>query len=197
MMKSVCVFSGSSPGASAVYGEVARMLGEELAARKLELVYGGGSMGLMGAVAKAVLDGGGNVIGVIPEALAKAEVAYTDLPDLRIVPSMHARKHTMAGLADGFIALPGGLGTFEEFFEVATWTQLEIHAKPCGLLNVNGYYDHLLQFLDHTVQEAFIRKEHREMILVDTDPGGLLDQLAEFKPPVVDKVSWIKALNKM
>jgi uncharacterized protein (TIGR00730 family) len=196
-MKRICVFSGSSPGASPDYAAAARELGKELVARKLELVYGGGSVGLMGAVAQVVLQNGGNVIGVIPEALAKAEVAYTDLPDLRIVPSMHARKQLMAELADGFIALPGGLGTFEEFFEVATWTQLEIHAKPCGLLNVNGYYGHLLQFLDHAVAESFIRKEHREMILVEENPGGLLDQLAEFKPPVVDKVSWIKAINKM
>ena len=196
-MKRICVFSGSSPGASPVYVEVARKLGEELVSRKLELVYGGGSVGLMGAVAKAVMERGGKVIGVITEALAKAEVALTELPDLRVVPSMHARKQTMAELADGFIALPGGLGTFEEFFEVTTWTQLKIHAKPCGLLNVHGYYDHLLEFLDHAVEEAFIRKEHREMILVDTDPDGLLDQLAHFQPPVVDKVSWIRELNNM
>jgi hypothetical protein len=190
------VFSGSSPGASPAYSAVARKLGEELVARKLELVYGGGSVGLMGAVAKAVMASGGHVIGVITEALAKAEVALLDLPDLRVVPSMHARKHLMADLADGFIALPGGLGTFEEILEAATWTQLQIHAKPCGLLNVNGYYDHLLAFLDHAREEAFIRQEHRDMILVDEDPGSLLDRCAAFRPPNVNKAAWIKELNK-
>lgn len=159
------------------------------------MVYGGASVGLMGRLAETVMEGGGNVIGVIPSSLADKEVALTRLPDLRVVPSMHDRKAMMADLADGFIALPGGLGTLEEFFEAQTWTQLGIHTKPCGLLNVSGYFNKLVDFLDEARDKLFIRPEHRSMILVEDDPVILLDRFETYKQPVVDKAEWILSLS--
>ena len=188
-MRRVCVFCGSSPGANVQYAALARWLGEILARRGLGLVYGGGNVGLMGMLADAVSKAGGHVIGVIPQSLVDREVAHTGLPDLRIVGSMHERKALMADLADGFIALPGGIGTLEEFCEILTWAQLGLHQKPCGLINVAGYFDHLMAFLDHSVSERFLRPEHRSMVLVEADPETLLDRFAAYRPPQLEK--WI------
>ena len=188
-MKRVCVFAGSSSGAQPEYRTVAEALGRELAARQIGLVYGGAHVGLMGAVADAVLASQGQVTGVIPEGLVVKEVAHKGLADLRVVASMHERKALMADLADGFIALPGGWGTVEEFFEILTWGQLGIHQKPCGLLNVQGYFDSLLSFVGHSVEEGFVRREYCSMIAISDSPGALLDVLALYKPPLVEK--WI------
>lgn len=188
-MRSLCVFCGSSPGARPEYAATARLLGTSLARRAVRLVYGGARVGLMRELADAVLRAGGEVTGVIPESLRAREVAHTELRDLRIVGSMHERKALMSDLADGFLAIPGGAGTLEEFFEVWTWGQLGLHRKPCGLLNVAGYFDGLLTFLDHAVGERFVRIEHRAMVLVDDDAGRLLDRFAAYHPPEVPK--WI------
>lgn len=189
-MKRVCVFCGSSPGARQEYVDAAVHLGEILAERKVGLVYGGGNVGLMGYTASAVVHSGGEVIGVIPKSLVKREVAYTGPIDLRVVDTMHERKALMADLSDGFIALPGGLGTLEEFFEVLTWSQLGMHKKPCGFLNIAHYYDRVLGFLDHSVDQLFIEPEHRAMVLVDESPEGLLDQFDAYRPPTADKATW-------
>jgi uncharacterized protein (TIGR00730 family) len=188
-MKRVCVFCGSSPGAREEYAATARQLAGDLVARGCELVYGGGNVGLMGVVADAVLARGGRVIGVIPEVLLAKEVAHRGLTELRVVASMHERKAVMTDLADAFVALPGGLGTLEELFEVLTWSQLGLHAKPCGLLNVCGYFDGLLAFLDHAVKERLLKDKHRALLLGGDDPASLLDRLEAWRPPQVDK--WI------
>ncbi len=188
-MRRVCVFCGSSIGNQRAYSEAAEALGAVLAERGIGLVYGGGNVGLMGVIADAVMAGGGNVIGVIPQSLADREIAHTGVTELRVVDSMHARKAMMAELADAFIAMPGGVGTFEEFFEVVTWTQLGLHRKPCGLLNVNGFYAPLVVFIDQAVTEGFIKPVHRAAIVVDSDPGRLLDTLGTIKLPDVPK--WI------
>lgn len=188
-MRSVCVFCGSGPGANPTYLDLARRTGAVLAERGLTLVYGGGGVGLMGELADAALAVGGHVIGVIPEALAKREVAHLGLPDLRVVGSMHERKALMAELADAFIALPGGLGTLEELFEIVTWAQLGLHAKPCGLVNTDGYYDHLITFLDHAVTARFVRPEHRALIMVEPGPAALLERFDGFVAPQLEK--WI------
>ncbi|MBD1877197.1 TIGR00730 family Rossman fold protein [Nodosilinea sp. FACHB-131] len=188
-MKSICIYCGSNFGERGSYLEAAQGLGAEMAQRGITLVYGGGNVGLMGAVADSVLAASGKVIGVIPQALVDKEVAHTGLSDLRIVDSMHERKSLMADLADGFIALPGGLGTLEEFCEVATWTQLGLHKKACGLLNIDGFYDGLLSFLNHATQEKFIRPEHRNIVLAEEDPAKLIEKLSQFEVPVVHK--WI------
>jgi uncharacterized protein (TIGR00730 family) len=188
-MQRLCVFCGSSPGANSQYAELARHLGALLARRGLGLVYGGGNVGLMGLLADAVVRGGGQVIGVIPQSLVDREVAHSGLSDLRVVGSMHERKALMAELADGFVALPGGIGTLEEFCEILTWAQLGLHQKPCGLINVAGYFDRLMGFLDHAVSERFLRPEHRAMVLVEADPETLLDRFAAHRPPQLEK--WI------
>ena len=169
-MKRICVFCGSSPGARPEYIKTARELGTALAKNKIGLVYGGAKVGMMGAVASATMEAKGEVTGVIPKELVKKEVAFTGITDLRIVNSMHERKALMADLSDGFIALPGGLGTIEEFFEVLTWAQLGIHKKPCGFLNVSGYYDKAIEFIDHAVEEQFIGPASRSLILADESP---------------------------
>lgn len=189
-MKRICVFCGSSPGARPAYAEAARELGRLLAATGIDLVYGGASVGLMGILARTVLDGGGRVTGVIPRMLEEKEIALTRLSDLRVVESMHERKALMAELSDGFIALPGGIGTIEEFVEVLTWLQLGIHGKPCGLLNSDGYYDRLLDFFDHMAAEGFIRPECREAVLVDRDPAELLKKMSLYRAPLPDKAAW-------
>jgi len=181
------VFSGSHPGARPEYAAAAQALGRDLALRGLRVVYGGGGTGLMAQVADAALAAGGEVIGVIPQHLVDDEVAHLGLPELRVTGTMHERKATMAGLADGFIALPGGFGTLEEFAEVVTWAQLGLQAKPCGLLDVAGYYRPLLAFFDHAVAERFVRAEHRAMVLADTDPGRLLDAMERWTPPIIGK----------
>jgi len=188
-MRRVCVFAGSSSGAHADYVDAARQLGHTLGERRIGVVYGGACVGLMGVMADAALATGTEVTGVIPSALVAKEIAHRGLTDLRIVASMHERKALMADLSDAFIALPGGWGTLEEFFEVLTWGQLGLHRKPCGLLNVRGYFDRLLSFLDHTVDEGFVRREFRSMIAVSPSPAALLDKLASHQPPTVEK--WI------
>ena len=178
-MKKVCVFCGSSRGNNPAYLAAAQQVGELLARRGLTLVYGGGNVGLMGAVADAALDAGGAVIGVIPESLVRWEVAHRELTELQVVDTMHARKARMADLADGFLALPGGFGTLDEFCEILTWAQLGLHAKPCGLLNVAGFYDALLAQLDRTVADGLLRPEHRALVLDDTDPERLLERMRD------------------
>lgn len=188
-MRRVCVFLGSNSGRRLEYKEAAAALGTALAQRGLGLVYGGSSVGLMGVLADAALAAGGEVIGIIPQRLVDKEVAHNGLADLRVVSSMHERKALMAELADGFVALPGGIGTLEELFEVWTWAQLGGHEKPCALMNVAGYYDRLLGFLDHAVEEGFLRPVHRNMVVVADQPGPLLDMLGDYKAPDVTK--WI------
>lgn len=183
----ICVFCGSNAGARPAYGQAAAWLGTLLAQRGIGLVYGGASVGLMGMVADAAHAGGGEVIGVIPEALVHHEIAHTGLDDLRIVASMHERKATMADLSDAFIALPGGAGTLEELFEVWTWAQLGAHSKPCALLNVDGFYDTLAAFLDSVVEERFLAREHRDMLIVDDDPERLLAAIDAYRPPTRSK----------
>lgn len=181
------MFAGSSGGARPAYRAAAESLGRELARRRVELVYGGAHVGLMGAVADATLASGGRVTGVIPASLVAKEVAHQELSELRVVASMHERKALMADLSDGFLALPGGWGTWEELFEVLTWAQLGLHGKPCGLLNVEGYFDGLLAFVEHAVGEGFVRREHGAMLLVSTGAPGLLDMLESYRTPVVEK----------
>ena len=188
-MRSACVFCGSRSGTEPAYDEAARELGRTLAAENITLVYGGGRVGLMGVVAEAALGAGGEVVGVIPQALLEREIAHTGLTDLRVVGSMHERKALMSELSEGFIALPGGTGTLEEFFEVLTWAQLGEHRKPCALLNAGRYYDPLLVLFDHMVAKGFLSEEHRAMVLVETEPEALLEALAGYKPPRV--VKWI------
>ena len=189
----LCVFCGSSLGGDQAYKRAAAALGAELAARGIGLVYGGASVGLMGVVADAALEAGGEAIGVLPEALADLEIAHEGLSELRIVASMHERKAQMAALSEGFIALPGGIGTLEETFEVWTWSQLSIHAKPVGLLNVNGFYDRLEAFLDHMTAEAFVKPVHRNIMLADADPAALIDRLIEADVPTDRK--WVDELK--
>lgn len=179
----ICVYAGSNPGGDPAYREAARALGEELAGRGIGLVYGGGRTGLMGAVSEGCRAAGGHVTGIIPGFLEQKEIANHAISDLRVVSSMHERKTLMADLSDGFIALPGGIGTFEELFEIWTWSQLGQHRKPCALLNVGGFYDRLVAFLDEVVQEGFLNEDHRSTLLVGTDAGPLLDALAAYEPP--------------
>ena len=188
-MKRVCVYCGSSLGNNPIYREMAEEMGALLARRGIGLVYGGGNVGLMGIVADAAIAGGGEVIGVIPHSLATREIAHAGVSDLRVVDSMHTRKAMMADLSDAFIAMPGGVGTFEEFFEAVTWTQLGLHRKPCGLLNVGGFYTPLAAFIDQAVTEGFIKPIHRDIIVVDDNPERLLDSLAAIELPDVPK--WI------
>jgi uncharacterized protein (TIGR00730 family) len=178
----ICVFCGTNPGERPEYGAAARALGKLLADEDIELVYGGASVGIMGELADAVHEGGGHVTGIIPQQLMKKEAAHTGIPDLIVVASMHQRKSQMADMADGFIALPGGIGTLEGFFEILTWGQLGIHNKPCGVLNVAGYFDLLTGFLDHAVREGFLTDEHRQMIMVESDPGKLLERMGQYAP---------------
>jgi uncharacterized protein (TIGR00730 family) len=187
-MKKVCVNCGSSPGFDAVYKEAARKLGRALVKDNLELVYGGAEVGLMGEVADAVIEAGGAATGVIPQAIAH-KVSHRGLTRLYVVASMHERKQKMFDLSDAFIALPGGFGTFEEITELLTWAQLGFHKKPCGLINVSGYFDLFLSFLDHAVREGFIKREHREMLLVSEDPIELLKRLRTYAAPDIEK--WI------
>jgi uncharacterized protein (TIGR00730 family) len=195
VIERVCVFCGSSPGAQPEYVQAARRLGETLAGWGLTLVYGGAKVGAMGQLARAALAAGGQVIGVIPRALVEMEVAYTGLSDLRVVDSMHERKALMADLSDAFIALPGGLGTIDEFFEVLTWAQLGMHQKPCGLLNVCGYYDRLVDFLDHTVEQQFVQAAHRQMVLMADDTDTLVKAFMAYQPPRANKAEWILRMS--
>lgn len=186
----LCVFCGSNAGHDPIYMAAARLLGESLARNGIDLVYGGASVGLMGAVADSALAHGGRVIGVMPQALVDKEIAHNGLSDLRVVGSMHERKALMAELADGFIALPGGLGTFEELFEVWTWAQLGYHEKPCALLNAGGFYDKLTSFLDDVVERGFVKPVHRAMLIVESDPPALIEAIRAYEPPKV--IKWIR-----
>lgn len=186
-MKSICVYCGSSPGTQKIYAEKARELGRIFAEQKITLVYGGAKIGLMGHMARAILEAGGKVIGVMPKKLVEKEVAFKDLPDLRIVNSMHERKALMAELAEGFIAMPGGFGTLDELFEILTWAQLGYHDKPCGLLNIAGYFDSLLAFLKNALKEGFIDPQGIEILLSCSDPLELLERMKNFKPCKTDK----------
>ncbi|TYC89195.1 TIGR00730 family Rossman fold protein [Novosphingobium sp. BW1] len=179
----ICVYLGSSPGRNPIYRETAEQFGTLLAKRGIGLVYGGGEVGLMGVIADAVCAGGGEVIGVIPEALRAREKDHQGITELHVVKSMHERKALMAKLSDGFVTLPGGIGTFEEMFEAWCWSQLGYHAKPVGLLNVGDFYNGLIQFVDKIVSEGFLQDRHRDMLLVDDNPERLLDRIIEFIPP--------------
>jgi uncharacterized protein (TIGR00730 family) len=192
-MKRVCVNCGSSPGFNGAYMEAARKLGRTLVSCELELVYGGADVGLMGEIADAVIQAGGTAIGVIPQAFAH-KVSHRGLAKLHVVSSMHERKQMMFDLSDAFIALPGGLGTLEELAELLTWAQLGFHKKPCGLINVSGYFDPFLSFLDRAITEGFIRREHREMLHVSDDPISLLERFKNYTAPDVEK--WIKFIRK-
>lgn len=189
-INSICIYCGSSPGRLEAYTTAAYELAEALVSRNIRLVYGGAGIGIMGEVANRVLKLGGEVVGVIPKALAHKEVAHDNLTALHVTESMHERKMLMADLADGFIALPGGIGTLEELFEIWTWAQLGFHQKPCGLLNVAGYYDALIEFLDHVQAEQFVKPHHRGMLVVETDPGTLLDRYAQYRPPAIKR--WVE-----
>ncbi|HEY8256371.1 MAG TPA: TIGR00730 family Rossman fold protein [Gemmatimonadales bacterium] len=179
----LCVFCGTNAGARPEYGNAARALGELLATEDIELVYGGASVGIMGELADAVQEHGGHVTGIIPQQLIQKEEANRGIPDLIVVASMHQRKSQMADLSDGFIALPGGIGTLEGFFELVTWGQLGIHSKPSGILNVAGYFDGLIGFLDHAVKEGFLTPQHRDSIIVESEPRALLDRMRAYAPP--------------
>ena len=189
-MNRVCVFAGSNAGARPEYAAAARALATECAARGLGIVYGGGSVGLMGALADAALAAGGEVIGVIPRPLARRELAHSGLTRMHVVDSMHERKALMASLVDGFIALPGGLGTFEETLEILTWSQLGIHRKPIGLLNTEGYYDGLRRFIEHAVAEGFVRREYAGLLLFADAPAALLAVIAAWRPPDIAR-AWL------
>ena len=189
-MSRICVFCGSSMGFSPRYAEQAAELGKLLAQRGIGLVYGGASVGTMGVVADAALAAGGEVIGVIPEALSSVEISHAGLSELHVVKDMHERKAKMAALSDGFLALPGGAGTLEELFEVWTWAQLGLHGKPIGLVDVDGYYGPLVTFADHMVTEGFVKPEYRELLMVDADAAALLDRFETYEPPAPPK--WAK-----
>ncbi|GAC1504160.1 MAG: hypothetical protein NVS1B3_00270 [Candidatus Dormibacteraceae bacterium] len=194
------VFCGSSTGRSPTYAEAARGLGREMVRRGVGLVYGGAGVGLMGVLADTVLEGGGEVIGVIPQNLVAREIGHTGVTDLRVVESMHERKALMAELGDAFVALPGGVGTLDELFEAWTWAQLGLHLKPCAVLNVNGYFDSLLQLIEHTVREGFMRPEYGRTLIAEREPGALLDRVAAYKPLgekwTVDALGWVRIENR-
>jgi len=187
-MKRICVFCGTNPGSRPEYGAAARRLGKILAEQGIELVYGGASVGIMGELADSVHEHGGHVTGIIPQQLVEKEAAHTGIPNLIVVASMHQRKSQMADMSDGFIALPGGIGTLEGLFEILTWAQLGIHAKPSGILNVEGYFDGLTGFLDHAVREGFLTEEHRQAIIVESDPVRLLQRMHAYTPPEGEKL---------
>lgn len=187
----ICVYLGSSPGRSPVYAQAAEQVGALLAERGIGLVYGGGTVGLMGIIADAVCAAGGEVIGVIPEALRAREHDHQGITELHVVKTMHERKAMMAKFADGFLCLPGGIGTLEEIFEAWCWSQLGYHEKPCGLLNVNGFYTPMARFIDQVVEEGFLQPRHRAMLLVEDDPAVLLDRMAHYLPPQTEH--WLGA----
>ena len=189
-MRRICVFCGSSPGARPAYAEATAEVARLLAGEGIGVVYGGGHVGLMGVLADTAMATGGEVIGVMPQALVDREIGHTEISELRVVGSMHERKALMADLSDAFIALPGGAGTLEELFEVYTWAQLGLHDKPCGLLDVEDYFSGLVGFLDHAVDERFLREEHRAMLIVEREPRALIERLAEFEPRAVTP-KWI------
>jgi len=189
-VRRVCVYAGSNPGSDPAYAEAAAAFAAAMAERGIGLVFGGGKVGLMGVLADTMLAHGGEAIGVMPRALIDREIGHGGLTELKVVDSMHERKAQMAELSDAFVAVPGGIGTLEELIEAYTWSQLGIHDKACGVLNVNGYYDHLAALLDHAVAEGFLRSQHRAVLSVASEPAELLDRLAAFEPPTVGK--WLE-----
>lgn len=192
-MKSLCVFCGSSPGSDPVYAESAKTLGTILAEQNIKLIYGGAGVGLMGVLADSMLEKGGQVTGVIPSFFSKKEIAHQNLGELLFVDSMHERKLLMAKLSEGFLALPGGFGTMDELFEVLTWSQLDLHQKPIGILNISGYYDHLLAFFDHMTGEKFVKVPHRQMVLSSGDPADLIKQMKNYQPVRLEK--WLNRIK--
>lgn len=190
ILQTVCVFCAAGDGRNTMYVEHARQMGRFLAESRRRLVYGGGRTGLMGALAEGALAAGGEVIGIMPKHLVDHEVAHTGLTELRVVASMHERKAMLAELSDGFLAMPGGLGTLEELFEIWTWGQLGLHRKPYGVLNVNGYFTPLIAFLDHAVVEQFVRPEYRALLVVDTDPAALITRMEAMEPPPLPR--WVQ-----
>ncbi len=189
-MNRICVFCGSNPGTNSVYLETAEKVGVFLAEKKIELVYGGGAVGLMGKIADTVMLNGGRVIGVIPKALAEKEVEHGGLTELNVVDSMHRRKAMMEELSDGFIALPGGFGTFEELCEIITWAQLGFHNKPCGFLNIQGYYDPLVELFDKATDEGFVREEHRKLVIIEDEIDEMYKRMKSYQPPALEK--WLE-----
>lgn len=188
-MKRICVFCGSSAGEDPRYLEAADRFGQILAREAIELVYGGSRVGMMGRLAAATLQAGGRVVGIIPGAVMNRELAHQELTELRVVKSMHERKSEMAQLSDAFVALPGGLGTIEAFFELLTWAQLGLHRKPCAVLDVAGYFQPLVRFLDHVTREGFMARPHRELVLVEEDPEELVRRMRVYQPPSIPR--WI------
>jgi uncharacterized protein (TIGR00730 family) len=191
MMKRICVFCGSSTGTLPIYRETALTVGRLLAERGIAVVYGGGHVGLMGAVADGALEAGGKVTGIIPRSLMERELGHDGLTDLHVVGTMHERKAMMAEMSDAFIALPGGFGTYEEFFEVVTWSQLGVHRKPCGLLNLNGFYDALLALCDHATSQGFIRTVDRSLVIADADPKRLIETITSTVVP--ESTKWLSS----
>jgi uncharacterized protein (TIGR00730 family) len=182
-IEDICVFCGSLPGTRPIYLESARQVGRTLAKRKIDIVYGGGRVGLMGALADAAIEAGGKVFGIIPDSLMRSEIAHEAITELAVVPDMHTRKAQMHARSDAFLTLPGGIGTFEEIFEIFSWATLGIHKKPIGILNVDGYYNPLIQLLDHAIAEGFIRPQHRDFVVVSDRPDDVIDRLIDFVPP--------------
>ena len=195
-LKRVCIFCGSSYGNKKEYAEAAVQLGHILFSHNIGLVYGGADVGLMSNIANTVHDNGGEVIGIIPRHLANKEIAHKGINDLRIVNSMHERKALMEKLSDAFIAMPGGFGTMDEIFEAITWAQLELHLKPCGFLNINGFYDKLFEFIDHAINEEFIKKEYRKILQIDNSPEGLISKLKNYRHLKVNKLEWAKKMKQ-
>ena len=189
-MRRICVYCGSNTGVRSVYADAAREFADVLVRHELELVYGGADRGIMGILADAVLERGGKAHGVIPKMLMEKEIAHQGLTELHVVSSMHERKSMMAALSDAFVAMPGGFGTLEEIIEIITWGQLRFHDKPCGLLNTEGYFDHLLAHFDHASREGFLKSENRAMLLCDAEPAGLVQQFERYTAPSVDK--WVR-----
>ncbi len=193
MIKKICVFCGARTGVNPDYITAARELGGCLAGGGIELIYGGGNVGIMGEIANSVLNAGGKVIGVIPENLSAKELAHRKISELHIVKTMHERKAMMSNLSDAFIALPGGIGTLEEFFEVLTWAQLGLQKKPCALLNIAGYYDHLIAFLNKMTEEGFLHKNHLGLMLIENSPAAVIEKIKRFKP--LDTEKWLADFN--
>jgi uncharacterized protein (TIGR00730 family) len=195
MLKSICVFCGSSPGAKTEYMRVAEEMGKTLAENNIRLIYGGSNIGLMGIIAKTVLKHGGKVTGVMPKHLVDKEIAFKEITDFKMVNTMHERKAVMEKLSDGFIAMPGGFGTMDEIFEIITWAQLQLHMKPCGFLNISNYYDKLFDFINHAIDEKFINASYRHLFQIDSDPQNLIKKMQEYQPLIIDKAKLAKSQN--